>query len=140
MERQDFIDKEIDMNYKLASMSLALAGALAFAGVGCAQSPNGQAASTHDSTQAPPNTGINNGMDSHAHAGVSMMDFSRVAGNKGYITRQQAKHEPWLKSHFDQCDTNHDGRIDRSEFDQCRMQEQQENGTMRNQPAAGSTS
>lgn len=138
------------MNYKLASMSLALAGALVFASVGYAQTPNGQPQTagvqqmppaTNGTAQMPPNNGIDNGINNGgSRAGAAMTDFSRVAGNKGYITRQDANNDPWLKDRFDQCDTNQDGRIDRTEFNHCRQQAQQDQNTMGNEPAAGSTS
>lgn len=138
------------MNYKLASMTLALAGALAFAGVGYAQSPNGQQQSadqqqmppaTNGTAQMPPSSNMGNGMNNGMGNGMNNQSssdmFSQEAGSKGYITRQDAQQDTWLSNHFDQCDTNRDGRVDRAEYSQCRQQDQ---GTMSNPPATGSTS
>lgn len=45
--------------------------------------------------------------------------FRSLAGSKGYVTRNEARQDRWLSNHFSQCDTNHDGRISQSEYQQC---------------------
>ena len=41
------------------------------------------------------------------------------AGHAGYVTRGQAKGDPWLSQHFDACDADHDGRLTRPEYTTC---------------------
>lgn len=48
--------------------------------------------------------------------------FAALAGSKGYITQGGAASDAWLDQHFAQCDTNHDGRITRKEYERCRRQ------------------
>lgn len=48
--------------------------------------------------------------------------FSTLAGSKGYITQSGAASDAWLSQHFSACDSNHDGRITRSEYTECRDQ------------------
>lgn len=50
---------------------------------------------------------------------VRGQDFSLLAGSKGNVTRSEARKDPWLSSHFQQCDRNHDGRLTRSEYRKC---------------------
>lgn len=50
---------------------------------------------------------------------VQSQAFSSLAGSKGYVTQSDARNDPWLAHHFDQCDKNQDGRITRSEYREC---------------------
>lgn len=50
---------------------------------------------------------------------VRRQDFSLLAGSKGYVTQSEAQKDPWLSSHFQQCDKNHDGKLTRSEYRKC---------------------
>lgn len=59
--------------------------------------------------------------------------FEQLAGNKGYITQQDAQRVPWLSQHFAQCDANGDGRITRDEYSRCRQGPAQ--STMQQPPA-----
>lgn len=45
--------------------------------------------------------------------------FSSLAGSKGYVTQSEARKDPWLSSHFQQCDRNHDGKLTRTEYRKC---------------------
>lgn len=50
---------------------------------------------------------------------VRSQDFSSLAGSKGYVTQAEARKDPWLSSHFQQCDRNHDGKLTRTEYRKC---------------------
>jgi hypothetical protein len=50
---------------------------------------------------------------------VRGQDFSLLAGSKGYVTQAEARKDPWLSSHFQQCDRNHDGKLTRTEYRKC---------------------
>lgn len=106
------------MDCRFPSMALILAGALAF-GVAFAQSADGlqQQMPPPDATtemQTPPH---NSQPQSSAAAEQT---FDDLAGRKGYITEQDAQRDPWLRSHFAECDTNRDGKISREEYNHCR--------------------
>ena len=45
--------------------------------------------------------------------------FASLAGSKGYVTQSEAQNDPWLSSHFQQCDRNHDGKLTHSEYREC---------------------
>lgn len=138
------------MNYKLASIAFALTGVLALGGVGCSDSPGNQQQQPSPNARAempptPPYTagqprltggtgqpGLNastglygsighpgtNGSAGPVHGNPA---FDEIAGNKGYVTQQDAQHDPWLAQHFSQCDANGDGKVTRQEYSQCRQ-------------------
>lgn len=54
--------------------------------------------------------------------GMRGQSFSTLAGSKGYVTQAEAQHDPWLSSHFDQCDRNQDGKVTRTEYQRCHSQ------------------
>lgn len=49
--------------------------------------------------------------------------FSVLAGSKGYVTLREAASDPWLANHFAECDTDHNGRVTRAEYNQCHRQQ-----------------
>lgn len=48
--------------------------------------------------------------------------FSTLAGSKGYVTRADMSGHRWWANPFSQCDSNHDDKLTRSEYDTCRTQ------------------
>ncbi|MGH8146693.1 MAG: hypothetical protein ACREPY_10200 [Rhodanobacteraceae bacterium] len=47
-------------------------------------------------------------------------NFNVLAGSKGYISKDDASRGPWIKGHFAECDSNHDNKVTRTEYDACR--------------------
>lgn len=130
------------MNRQRIPMAFALVAALALGGVGCSQhSGNNGGAPTAPggATTAPiPPTSstaqpapIPSPMATSAQpaasgsAGAAGTDFAVLAGSKGYVTQGDAQRDPWLRTHFAQCDSNHDGRVSRAEFAKCHAQQAQ---------------
>lgn len=132
------------MNYKIAAAVLTLAAA--FGSAGCSHHGNNQQEGpvSNASTQLPqapatapqpaataPSAGMTSGAAGAATAGMAgtaagaasagapPKSFDDLAGNKGYITQQDAQHDPWLASHFARCDNNHDGKLSQQEYTQC---------------------
>jgi hypothetical protein len=100
-------------------MSLALAG-FAF----------GQVPPNHPPEQTTPpaqrqypqtrqNQPMNNRMNRMRNPDNRSGDFSQLAGSKGYVTRSEASNDPWLSQHFSQCDRDNNGKVSRSEYQQC---------------------
>lgn len=48
--------------------------------------------------------------------------FSTLAGSKGYVTQADTSGHRWWANHFSRCDSNHDGKLTRSEYNACRTQ------------------
>jgi hypothetical protein len=40
--------------------------------------------------------------------------------NRGYLTMDDVKYNPWLSANFARCDTNHDGRLSQQEYANCK--------------------
>lgn len=99
-------------------LSMVLADVLAF-GVAFAQSADGL-----QQQMPPPDATTEMQTAPHNHqpqsSGAARQTFDDLAGRKGYITEQDAQRDPWLRSHFAECDTNRDGKISREEYNQCR--------------------
>jgi hypothetical protein len=116
------------MNYQLAATALVLSGALAFGAAGCSSSTSdqqGQVPPPAATSELAPNPGAQ-------PSATGRTSFADLAGNKGYITQQDAQQDPWLSDHFQQCDSNHDNRVSRQEYDQCKQQNGR--GMMQQQP------
>jgi hypothetical protein len=48
-------------------------------------------------------------------------DFAALdQNNRGYLTMDDVKYNPWLSSNFSRCDTNHDGHLSQQEYANCR--------------------
>ncbi|HEX5352844.1 MAG TPA: hypothetical protein VFW60_02070 [Rhodanobacteraceae bacterium] len=126
------------MNCRPAASMFALIGVLALTSVGCSQSPtpNNQQQSTQPqpnstsqtpyapagTTGAPQPMGTMGAPAANGTMGQAGQtgDFDVLAGSKGFISKQDAQRDPWLANHFPQCDSNHDGRVTRQEYDQCK--------------------
>lgn len=51
------------------------------------------------------------------------MPFENLDRNHvGYLTREDARNDPWLARNFDRCDVNHKDRITRTEYETCMHQ------------------
>lgn len=48
--------------------------------------------------------------------------FSTLAGTKRYATRADTSGQRWWAGHFRRCDSNHDGKPTRSEYNASRTQ------------------
>src|SRR6185437_8952803 len=106
------------MNYKIAAATLALA--CAFGSAGCSNNggnqqagpPSGAStqlpqtppynASTGNAASAGP-AGTAGGMAAPGSAAGPSASFDELAGSKGYITQQDARHDAWLSGHFSGC-------------------------------------
>lgn len=51
--------------------------------------------------------------------GAAGGDFATLAGAEGYITQSDAMRDHWMTNHFQQCDSDHDGKVTRIEFEAC---------------------
>ncbi len=91
--------------------------------------------SQHPQTQQQGRQGQASGYSQSMSNGASGQ-FSRLAGSKGYVTQSEAAQDPWLQQHFQQCDSNHDGQLTRSEYRQCHGQPMRQ-GTQPTAAAAG---
>lgn len=113
------------MNIRHSSVIAAVPAALLFACAAGAQQRPPQTPPTRPeqptmpmTTQTTPNMNMSgNG----ARSGNET--FSSLAGSKGYLTRSDAASDPWLANHFAECDTDHNGRITRSEYNHCHRQQ-----------------
>ena len=48
-------------------------------------------------------------------------DWNSLSGHdKGYVTRSDALPNSWLATNFSNCDKDQDGKVNESEYDQCR--------------------
>jgi hypothetical protein len=67
-------------------------------------------------------SGMNNG--ANGSSGTTPPPFSTLdtQGN-GYLTQQDASQNSWLGMHWAQCDSDHDGKVTRSEYDACSQQQ-----------------
>jgi hypothetical protein len=135
------------MSFKRAAFGFALPVSLALACVACGQGNYGQSgnneaapAATAPGAATTPMTGSTAtmpppgatageaqsaaGMTAPAGAGTSAaaQQFSTIAGTKDYISKDDAAQDTWLNSHFVQCDTDHDGKVTRAEYEACRVQ------------------
>lgn len=140
------------MSGKAARVVLVLAGALALAACGPGadnnqpprrqsvragpaaippQEPSSASQPPSDNSGAAPATGASSG------TGAPDATFTKVAGQKGYITRDEASRIPWLEAHFAECDTKADGHISRAEFDICRHRLAQPHVQQLNAPVSG---
>ena len=149
------------MSGKAAPLMLALTFAMTLGIVGCGPSSNNnrQQPAPNATAQLPPQppytaaqpapgataaqpmgAGSPGMAASNGSAGQTDMGpgFEEVAGSKGYITQQDAQQNPWLQSHFPQCDANGDGRITQQEYSRCREGPAQ--NTMQPPPQGASTS
>jgi len=148
------------MNYKIAAATLALA--CAFGSAGCSNNGGNQQAGPPSGAstqlpQTPPYNASTGNAASAGAAGTSGMagpastaggmaapgsaagpsaSFDELAGSKGYITQQDARHDAWLSGHFSGCDSNHDGKLTRQEYAQCTQQAG--TGTPQGMPPASS--
>lgn len=129
------------MNYKIAAATLVLA--CAFGSAGCSHNAGDQQAGPVSGTSAQqpqtspyastgtaasagaagtaamagtPGTSGSMGMTGAAPPSAS---FDQLAGSKGYITQEDARHDSWLSEHFSGCDSNNDGKLTRQEYAQC---------------------
>ncbi len=47
-------------------------------------------------------------------------EWTKIKGHeKGYVTMEEASPNSWLATNFKPCDTNSDGKVTQSEYDQC---------------------
>ena len=54
-------------------------------------------------------------------ANASRPDFSTLdKKNKGKLTAADVRSNQWLSKNFAKCDTDHDGTLDRTEYESCR--------------------
>jgi hypothetical protein len=122
------------MNKKIISI-IAAGGLSLMAGAAFAQSSSAQ----QSTPQNPPPTtssgsmssgsmngsmnsgssGMNNGSTGTTPPPFSTLD---TQGN-GYLTQQDASQNSWLGMHWAQCDSDHDGKVTRSEYDACSQQQ-----------------
>lgn len=118
------------MNRKCFPITLTLACVLALGCVSCSQSPSSQqqeapapgaTAPAVSQTAGEPGGMVTQPQPNGSAASSAAGDFDALAGSQGYVTYQGAQHDPWLASHFSECDTNHDGHVTRQEYDQCRQ-------------------
>lgn len=132
------------MNRQRIPMAFALVAALALGGVGCSQqsgnngaepaAPGGATTSTPPTTSTAQPAPMPSPMASSAQpaasgsAGAAGTDFGVLAGSKGYVTQGDAQRDPWLRAHFAQCDSNHDGRVSRAEYAKCGAEQAQGTG------------
>ncbi|MGH8124595.1 MAG: hypothetical protein ACREPK_01930 [Rhodanobacteraceae bacterium] len=47
--------------------------------------------------------------------------FATVAGSKGYVTKADTKGHQWWANHFSKCDSDHNGKLTRTEYAACRQ-------------------
>jgi hypothetical protein len=72
----------------------------------------------HGNDMVSPNgTSKDSGMK---QADASRADFSTLdKKNKGTVTAADVKSNVWLSKNFSKCDTDHDGTLDRAEYNAC---------------------
>jgi hypothetical protein len=89
---------------------------------------------TVDPSSAPPTAGQDtthgndmvspNGSATHSsmkQADATRPDFSTLdKKGKGSLTAADVKGNPWLKKNFSKCDTDHDGTLNRAEYEACK--------------------
>jgi hypothetical protein len=121
------------MNKKIISIiaagGLSLMAGAAFAQSSSAQQPppqNPPPATTSGMSSGGMN-GMNNGtagMNGANGNATTPPPFSTLdtQGN-GYLTQQDASQNSWLGMHWAQCDSDHDGKVTRSEYDACSQQQ-----------------
>jgi hypothetical protein len=72
----------------------------------------------HGNDMVDPNGTSNGGMK---QANASRPDFSTLdKKGKGTLTASDVKGNVWLKKNFSRCDTDHDGKLDRAEYEACK--------------------
>jgi hypothetical protein len=74
---------------------------------------------THGNDLVDPNgTATNSGIK---QADTARPDFSTLdKKGKGTLTTADVKGNPWLKKNFSKCDTDHDGKLNRAEYEACK--------------------
>ncbi len=115
------------MNCKRFSLIAAIPMSLALAGFAFGQVPTNQPPeqttppAQHQYPQTRQNQPMQNQpMQNHMrNRNGRSEDFSQLAGSKGYVTRSEAKNDPWLSQHFSKCDRDNNGKVSRSEYQQC---------------------
>lgn len=117
------------MNGKRLSLIAAVPMSLAMAGFAFGQVPTNRppeqttppAQRQYPQTQQnqPMNDQMNNRMNHMRNPNNRSEDFSQLAGRKGYVTRSEASNDPWLSQHFSKCDRDNNGKVSRSEYQQC---------------------
>jgi hypothetical protein len=87
-----------------------------------------------DPTTAPATTGQDKSAGNNlvapngtANGGVKPADASRHPDfrtldtkNKGTVSEDDVKSNQWLRKNFSRCDTDHDGTLDRTEYNACK--------------------
>jgi hypothetical protein len=69
----------------------------------------------------PPNSNGSASKGNMKQASASRPDFSTLdKTGKGSLTAADIKGNRWLRKNFARCDTDHDGTLDRSEYDACK--------------------
>ena len=82
-----------------------------------APATTGQSKSTGNNLVAPNGT-ANGGMK---QADASHPDFKTLdTKNKGTVSEQDIKSNQWLRKNFSRCDSDHDGTVDRAEYNACK--------------------
>jgi hypothetical protein len=77
----------------------------------------GQDTSHGNDMVAPNGTAKDGGMK---QANASRPAFSTLdTKNKGHLTPDDVKGNQWLSKNFSKCDTDHDGTLDRAEYNAC---------------------
>jgi hypothetical protein len=73
---------------------------------------------SHGNDMVGPNGAAKDGDMKQANA--SRPDFSTLdMKNKGTLTAADVKGNQWLSKNFSKCDTDHDGTLDRAEYNAC---------------------
>ncbi|HLI17355.1 MAG TPA: hypothetical protein VKV22_03680 [Rhodanobacteraceae bacterium] len=112
------------MNIRHSSVIAAVPAALLFACAAGAQQRPPQTPPQPEQPAMPMTTQTNPNMNMSGNGARNGNEtFSSLAGPKGYVTRSDAASDPWLANHFAECDTDHNGRITRSEYNHCHRQQ-----------------
>jgi hypothetical protein len=72
----------------------------------------------HGNDMVSPNGSVKDGSMKQANA--SRPEFSTLdTKNRGTLTAADVRNNQWLSKNFSKCDTDHDGTLDRSEYNAC---------------------
>jgi hypothetical protein len=72
---------------------------------------------SHGNDLVSPNGTANGGM---RQADASRPDFNTLdTKKKGYLTAADVRSNTWLSKNFSRCDTDHDGTLNRTEYEAC---------------------
>jgi len=73
---------------------------------------------THGNDMVSPNGNAKDGSMKQANA--SRPEFSTLdTKNRGVLTAADVRNNQWLSKNFSKCDTDHDGTLDRAEYNAC---------------------